>query len=315
VHTCAGIYIWEFVTTFDFEWEVYTGRRPWRWSFIVYVTARMLALICIIISLVGFNLTREFNCNAWLRAVLFTAWFAAASASFLLVLRGVAIWGRDMRIVIVTGLFWMANLAGSCYALTKGHTQWVPALRTCGITGTYEFKWSITINFIEDSVLLAIMIFGVLHKRNSTHLWNILYFQALFWILAATMTELPSVALTFKNINDPWNMMFQYPHLTLMVITSSRAYRDLFQYITSDQDSYAVRRGRKPQGMRAAPRSGRDVQVTVTKTIEFDVELRLGEGLSPRKEDEESICYSPELTQEEQQIRTLELQMKHDLEI
>jgi len=70
--------------------------------------------------------------------------------------------------------------------------------------------------------------------------------------------------------------------------------------------------------MRAAPRSGRDVQVTVTKTIEFDLELRLGDGrpgLSPRKEDEESISYSPELTQEEQQIRTLELQMKHDLEI
>lgn len=54
---------WEFFTTLDFEWEVYTGRRPWRWSFIVYVTTRMLALICIIISLVGFNLTQEFNCN------------------------------------------------------------------------------------------------------------------------------------------------------------------------------------------------------------------------------------------------------------
>jgi hypothetical protein len=70
--------------------------------------------------------------------------------------------------------------------------------------------------------------------------------------------------------------------------------------------------------MRTAPRSGRDVQVTVTKTIEFDVELRLGEGrpaLPMRMEDEECGSYSLELTEEEQQIRTLELQMKHDLEI
>src|SRR5579863_1956220 len=62
----ASVYIsdrWEFVTTLDFEWEVYTGRRPWRWSFIVYVAARVLALVCIIISLVGFNLTRQFGCN------------------------------------------------------------------------------------------------------------------------------------------------------------------------------------------------------------------------------------------------------------
>ena len=29
----------------------------------------------------------------------------------------VAIWGRDMRIVIITGLFWLANLVGSFYGM------------------------------------------------------------------------------------------------------------------------------------------------------------------------------------------------------
>jgi len=305
MHACAGVYMWEFVTTLDFEWEVYTGKRPWRWSFIVYVGARLLALICIILSLVGFNLTREFDCNAWFRVLLLTAWLAASSASFLLVLRGIAIWGRDIRIVVLTGSFWLLNLAGSIYAITRGHAEWSPVLQTCAVTSTDQFKWSIMINFVEDFVLLSAMIFGVLHKRNATHLWNMLYFQALLWILAATMTELPSVALSFKNINDAWNMMFQYPHLTLVVITSSRAYRDLFQYITGDQDSDAARRGRQPRGMQTMARSGRDMQVTVTKTIEFDVELRR------RMVEDDSDFYSPE----EQQIRTLELQMKQDLEI
>ena len=80
----------------------------------------------------------------------------------------------------------------------------------------------------------------------------------------------------------------------------------------SDQTSYTVRRGRRPRGMQAMPQSGgRDVQVTVTKTIEFDVELR-GDRMAA---DEDSEGYSSPLTEEEQQIRTLELQMKHDLEI
>jgi len=64
------------------------------------------------------------------------------------------------------------------------------------------------------------------------------------------------------------------------------------------------------------------VQVTVTKTIEFDVELRLAAEIAQRSprammDDEESGSYSPEsvLTKEEQQIRTLELQMRQDLEI
>jgi hypothetical protein len=97
------------------------------------------------------------------------------------------------------------------------------------------------------------------------------------------------------------------------------AARDVDDFGISDQNSHAVRRGRQPQGMQAAPRpGGRDMQVTVTKTIEFDVELRLenGQRASPAGVVyEESDAYSQPLTEEEQQIRTLELQMKHDLEI
>lgn len=70
--------------------------------------------------------------------------------------------------------------------------------------------------------------------------------------------------------------------------------------------------------MRQSPLSGRDVQVTITKTIEFDVGLRLGEGpqmLPSMMEDVESITDSPELTKEEQHIRTLEHQMKQAFEL
>jgi len=54
---------WEFFTTLDFEWEVFTGKRPWKWSFAVYLTARMLALTSVILNFIGFNLTSRFNCN------------------------------------------------------------------------------------------------------------------------------------------------------------------------------------------------------------------------------------------------------------
>ena len=104
----ALCYRWEFFTTLDFEWEIFTGRRPWRWSFIVYLTARLLALMATVCELVGFNLTSTFDCNVsipsvipfflelinlilwqvWFRLLLFASWFAVAVASFLLALRG-----------------------------------------------------------------------------------------------------------------------------------------------------------------------------------------------------------------------------------
>jgi hypothetical protein len=75
--------------------------------------------------------------------------------------------------------------------------------------------------------------------------------------------------------------------------------------------------------MHAVPLTGRDVQVTINKTIEFDVEIHTAgnEGVPAtpsRMRDEENGSDSPasELTNEEQYIlRTLELQMKRDLEI
>ena len=44
-----------------------------------------------------------------------------------------------------------------------------------------------------DCVLLGIMISGVLHKRNETYLWKVLYIQGLFWISASVLIEVPAV--------------------------------------------------------------------------------------------------------------------------
>jgi hypothetical protein len=52
--------------------------------------------------------------------------------------------------------------------------------------------------FISNFGLLGTMISGVLWKRDPTHLWNILYFQGLFWISAAILTEVPDVVCRFS---------------------------------------------------------------------------------------------------------------------
>jgi hypothetical protein len=56
-------YRWEYITNLDFEWEIYTGQRHWRWSFVVYLSARILALASLITLLVGFDITTPYNCN------------------------------------------------------------------------------------------------------------------------------------------------------------------------------------------------------------------------------------------------------------
>jgi hypothetical protein len=58
------------------------------------------------------------------------------------------------------------------------------------------FRWGILINLVVDVSLLCIMFVGVLHKKNATYLWRMLYLQSIFWILTAVVTEVPSVVST-----------------------------------------------------------------------------------------------------------------------
>jgi len=79
-----------------------------------------------------------------------------------------------------------------------------------------------------------------------------------------------------------------------------------------------LREHTKPQENQAMAPFGRDVQVTVTTTIEWDIESRLPvyenlPALPSRMEDKDKF-HPLELTEEEQ-IRILEHQMKQDLDI
>jgi len=301
VHLFCGVYIWEFVSTLGFEWEVFTGRRPWKWSFAVYLLARMLTLISIILNLVGLSVTSRYNCNIWWRCILATSWFSEALASFLLALRGIAIWGRETVITSVALLVWSASIAGSFWSTTRSHSVFSPDAHACIITATNSFRWSLLVNILVDLCLLSIMFTGVLKKKNATHLWRMLYFQSLFWILTAIATEVPSVVLGFMNVNDAWNLMFQEPHMVLMVIMSTRLYRDLFQYITNDHDVYGRRRAK------VFPHP--NVEVAVHKTIEVEVDLL-------QMDEEHGGKHTISVrSQEDIQMMETELQMKKDLHI
>ncbi|KAH8983031.1 hypothetical protein EDB92DRAFT_1892108 [Lactarius akahatsu] len=190
VHVFGGIYIWEWVSTVQFEWEVFTGRRRFRWSFVAYELCRALCLASIITLIAGFNLAQHFNCEAWFRAVLVFSYFGIAFSSLLILLRGVAIWGRSLTVLVF-----------SCIGVMQGSVVWVPAINSCLITQTTRFRWGITVNLITDVILLAVMFAGVLNKRSTTGLWRVLYIQGLSWILVAVLSKILPATLSWVNID------------------------------------------------------------------------------------------------------------------
>jgi len=268
VHVFAGIYIWEWVSTVQFEWEVLTGRRRFRWSFVAYELCRTLCLASIITMLAGFDLTYQFNCEVWFRAVLVFSYFGIAFSSLLILLRGVAIWGRSLGVLIFTAAIWFCNFGFALYSVTQGAIEWVPAINACVMTKTERFRWGITVNFIVEEILLIVMFAGVLNKRNTTGLWRVLYIQGLSWIFVASLSEVLPSAFSWLNINDGWNLMFQTPHMVIIVIMATRVYRDLFEYINPTIPTYQCTRIAPPR-VNTVPAG--QVEVTIHKTVDIDL--------------------------------------------
>jgi len=264
IHVFGGIYLWEWVSTVQFEWEVITGRRRFRWSFIAYEISRTLCLAAVVTLLAGFNLTHRFNCEGWFRAVLFFSYFAIAFTSLLILLRGVAIWGRSIYVLIFSACIWLCNIGSASYSVSRGAIEWVPSANACFITKTDQFRLGITVNFVTMEILLGLMFAGVLTKRNATGLWRVLYLQGLSWVFIASLSETLPTVFSWLNINDGWNLMFQLPHMVIIVIMATRVYRDLFEYINP---TYHTRL--PPPRISSMPTA--QVQVTIHKTVDIDL--------------------------------------------
>jgi uncharacterized membrane protein len=99
----------------------------------------------------------------------------------------------------------------------QSHAVWSSQTAGCVISATNSFRWSLLVNILVDLSLLCIMFAGVLQKKNATHLWRMLYFQSIFWILTAISTEVPSV------VSHRHNAFFE-PLFTLLFFQGPQFY-------------------------------------------------------------------------------------------
>ncbi|KAH9955121.1 hypothetical protein BC827DRAFT_1238295 [Russula dissimulans] len=140
-HVMSGLYIWEFFTTLELEWNVIRGRRPYRWTIWVYSLTRVTTLANVISTLVDFDAKISQSCQVLISFEYAFAYMSLAAASFLIVLRVNAIWNRKKVIMSISFGVWGAN---ACL-LVVGVSRVNNSIR---ILGPYMFTLSIYISVL-----------------------------------------------------------------------------------------------------------------------------------------------------------------------
>ncbi|KAH8990027.1 hypothetical protein EDB86DRAFT_3193759 [Lactarius hatsudake] len=255
-HAIWGVLIWEFVVNIEFEYSVFTGKRKYRSSFLLYLATRWCPLFSVIAILVGFDPVNQVDCQAVVILVFLFSYLSLASAEALIVLRipSAAIWGLNKIAISIALAAWLADVGSLIHSMFISsfgfldisnmrpgivgsgiavlHGTWSGGL--CKVTNPYKTKINIIVSFITDLVLLALMLTGLLRWENARRkggIWWLLYTQGLAWMIIVTVAEAPITVFILLNLNDPMNLMFQLPALITMTIGASRVYRGLSDYV------------------------------------------------------------------------------------
>ncbi|KAH9056309.1 hypothetical protein EDB87DRAFT_1260283 [Lactarius vividus] len=231
-HVMSGILFWEFVMNIGFEYSVFAGKRNFRSSFLLYLGARWCPLFCVITILVGFDSVNRINCQAYVISVFLFANISLASASALIVLRVAAIWKPNKIAISIASAAWLANTGSLIHSIAIVRATWSEGF--CKVTNLPETKSNILVTFINDLVLLALMLTGLLRLENSRQrggIWWLLYTQGLVWMIIVVVAQAPITVFILLDLNDPMDLMFQVPALIAMTIGASRVYRGLSDYV------------------------------------------------------------------------------------
>jgi len=237
-HTLDGLYIWEFVTTLDYEWRAVQGRQPYRWTIWIYSFIRLSTLIAVIGNMVLFNITTQTNCQAWVTISYLFSYMTFVGSSLLIILRIIAIWNRNKVLVALATIVWVANIAFVVYGVTQLRSAWVPAQGACSIPDVESNKATIVSMFFTDFFLLVVMLVGLLrlrmHGAGTFALGQLLWKQGVVWLLLATTAELPPAVFICLNLNSVFDAMFLTPSLIIMSTAATRMYRSLVDFCSND---------------------------------------------------------------------------------
>ncbi|KAH9988683.1 hypothetical protein BJV77DRAFT_729468 [Russula vinacea] len=208
---------WEFFTTLDFEWSIIQGRRRYRWTIWIYFFSRVAALAAVIVNLVLLNLdiVTSANCKLSYTLTFLLAYLALAAASFLLMLRIVAIWKRNVFAVGIATTIWVINGAIVIQGISRLHYTRVFPSGYCTVLNIQEAKAAIIASFLTDILLLIIMLVGLFRLDSHRHgalatgrfLWN----QGVISLLLAIVAGAVPMVFICINLNEPLSSIFVLP--------------------------------------------------------------------------------------------------------
>ncbi|KAJ8596162.1 hypothetical protein M405DRAFT_849382 [Rhizopogon salebrosus TDB-379] len=237
MHTLIGLYAWEFIVSLDFDWEVLTGKKRFRWPLIFYFAGRYLLLAALVGIAVALDMPSEINCYTLYAFTQLAGNAAVGLASINLSLRTMVIWSQNKWIVAFLVLLILGHWSLILQGVLLGAT-WVPGLG-CQITYSNTtilaatFIYSMCFDFVVMCLSAYKLAWAPVRKGTNgghTRLIRMLFSDGLIYFFIAFVSDLIATTFMVLNLNAIMSVIFNVPAAIASTIVASRVVRRLTNF-------------------------------------------------------------------------------------
>ncbi|KZW01415.1 hypothetical protein EXIGLDRAFT_830127 [Exidia glandulosa HHB12029] len=222
VHTMFGVYVWEFLTSLDFDWAVITGRKKLNASIVIYWLARYCTLIALVIGIRICNVLEPTDCETWNFVLHSFAYGSTGFLSGLLFLRVAALSQRNIYVMSFLSAFYLAYWAMVGYGIYHSEAVYVPELFLCAAIGLTAHRANTIVQFSFDMTCLLFMLFFLFRGHRGGSLWKFLVQQGVVYLVCIAVGYLLASVFLILNLNDA---VSQIPNVFALLINAMCATR------------------------------------------------------------------------------------------
>jgi len=239
-HTIMGIYLWEILSSVDFDVKLFYKNKSSIWVKMLYLASRYSALIAITCIVLGENSPGGFRCKPWSVVTAGAIYSAYQCSSALIALRAILIWEKDIRVITIAVAGLLALLGVNIFDMTKVSAVHDATIGACSYADSSSASINVILLFTFDTFFLLCTIVGLIRNYSTASrysLWRFLWNQGVIWIAIATVAELPTIILTKLNINPVLSEFFFTSQIAILAAGATRMYRSLSKFLHPQKNS------------------------------------------------------------------------------
>ncbi|KAG0701992.1 hypothetical protein DFH29DRAFT_532999 [Suillus ampliporus] len=230
-----GVYMWEYVRSWQIELALIRRRIPPRWPQLPYITGRILLLTSMVmISWLSSPTSEGVDCHSAFLMFSFAGNAAIGCSSLNLMLRPFMIWRAFsyVRIFLVLATvghwvfllrvmfdFSVTNVNGTCGFMAIDHTV---------MTDLFIYT------MCYDMLALALTIIGLRNTPSSHIMWKTLHKQGVAYVSITCLANIVPIVMSSLNLNVVMNVSFAMPASIISTIASSRIVSSFLNLQSSD---------------------------------------------------------------------------------